>query len=111
MGKHSRRAARQARFPAGFGEAENRPAVREGIAHKARVAPRVRSGAEGGRSGTGDRVRRRKNIGFSLGFRQISAGFISRQPAMNLSIGVKEKVRKNIQGRGEIPQPNRRANK
>ena len=34
-----------------------------------------------------------------------------RQPAMNLSIGSKEKVRKNIQGRGEIPHPNRRANK
>ena len=77
--KHSRHAARQARFPAGFGEAEHRPAVRVGITHKARVAPRVRSGTEGARSGTGERVRRRKNTGFSPRFRQIFAGFISRQ--------------------------------
>ena len=61
-------------------------------AQKARVAPRVRSGSEGARSGTRDGVRRRKNSGFSPRFRQISAGFISRQPAMNLSIGVNEKV-------------------
>ena len=49
------------------------------IAPKARVAPRVRSRTEGGRSGTGDGVRWRKNSGFSPRFRQISAGFISRQ--------------------------------
>ncbi len=45
-------------------------------APKARVAPRVRSGSEGARSGTGDGVRRRKNTGFSLGFRLNIAGFI-----------------------------------
>ena len=77
--KHPRRAARQARFPAGFGEAEHRLAVREGIGHNARVAARVRSRAEGGRSRTGEGGRRRKNTGFSPRFRQISAGFISRQ--------------------------------
>ena len=54
-------------------------AVGEETAHKARVAPRVRSGAEGGRSRTGEGGRRRKNTGFSLGFRQISAGFIVEQ--------------------------------
>ena len=60
--------------------AEGHGSADEGeIAHNARVAPRVRSGSEGARSGNGARVRRRKNIGFSPRFRQISAGFIVKQ--------------------------------
>jgi len=77
--------------------------------HPCRASWRVRGG--GGSTENEGAVRRRKNTGFSPRFRRDFAGFILKQPAMNLSIVSKEKVRKNIQGRGEIPHPNRRANK
>ncbi len=49
---------------ASTGAEDHGSAVRGEPARKARVAPRVRSGAEGARSRTGEGGRRRKNTGF-----------------------------------------------